>query len=619
MELQIPCPECGAVLKLPDRSLLGRKGKCPKCGHRFVLAEPDEVELELADAAQPVPGRAARRVSESSAPITPVAAAASGEIPSFEAADPVAGGTARLRDLNQRRRKQRRNGIIIGGVLALAVAGATWAGANYLRSHPEPSKSVTEAPKENPEYLSERDKLEKIAELIDAESLTHGKPITLNYVPAGASIVMHLHPSELWKRGSVGEETRFCLGKEFDAWLNAQIEHYCLLKPSEIKEATICVILRSRGTPPEIATVVWPIAPEKTSELLQRFAGLGAESQTMSGEQIFVSPDRAYVIGKELDGDKRPQLFATAPASLAEDLALSMTAEGITSDAIQQLLTATDRTRLATFVVQPADLLIHEETLLREDLRPLAGTVVDWLGKDAEAVVWSLHAGDGQLESEAIVRNDPVTTPAQLSKSLSKKLDLLPKDLVDAVSKMTPADIGDRKLIGRFPAMMQALSMSTVEGIDQRQVVLQTRLPERAAPNLALAGLLTWLESMKTPVAPKTPSEETTEPATIAEKLKRPVEVDFRRTPLEDAFAFIGEETGITFELQGEDLKLAAYTRNMPQTINLGRVSGEQAVAAILKQYDKMVVVIDDAGGKILVTTKDAAESKGLTPATLTP
>lgn len=38
--LQIFCPKCGKSLKLPDRSLLGKKGKCPKCRHAFVLAEP---------------------------------------------------------------------------------------------------------------------------------------------------------------------------------------------------------------------------------------------------------------------------------------------------------------------------------------------------------------------------------------------------------------------------------------------------------------------------------------------------------------------------------------------------------------------------------------------------
>ena len=48
--MQIPCPECGSILKLPDRSLLGKKGRCPSCRHTFVLAEPEEeVEDDASD------------------------------------------------------------------------------------------------------------------------------------------------------------------------------------------------------------------------------------------------------------------------------------------------------------------------------------------------------------------------------------------------------------------------------------------------------------------------------------------------------------------------------------------------------------------------------------------
>ena len=44
--LQVSCPKCGKSLKLPDRSLLGRKGKCPKCRHAFVLTEPTAGESD---------------------------------------------------------------------------------------------------------------------------------------------------------------------------------------------------------------------------------------------------------------------------------------------------------------------------------------------------------------------------------------------------------------------------------------------------------------------------------------------------------------------------------------------------------------------------------------------
>ncbi|MCA9037886.1 MAG: hypothetical protein KDA91_22315, partial [Planctomycetaceae bacterium] len=55
----IHCPKCSASLKLADRSMLGRKGKCPKCSHRFVLQEPEEVELTLAE--PPAPARPASK------------------------------------------------------------------------------------------------------------------------------------------------------------------------------------------------------------------------------------------------------------------------------------------------------------------------------------------------------------------------------------------------------------------------------------------------------------------------------------------------------------------------------------------------------------------------------
>ncbi|HUG92010.1 MAG TPA: hypothetical protein VML55_14320, partial [Planctomycetaceae bacterium] len=72
--LLIPCPNCGNELRLPDRSLLGRRGKCPSCGHKFVLEDPkdreDAVELELADPQKSLPSRPLKGVS-SRRPVPP--------------------------------------------------------------------------------------------------------------------------------------------------------------------------------------------------------------------------------------------------------------------------------------------------------------------------------------------------------------------------------------------------------------------------------------------------------------------------------------------------------------------------------------------------------------------
>ena len=57
MSAQVLCPHCGKSIKLRDRSLLGKKGKCPACAKSFLLQEqtaqePEEEEvipLQLAD------------------------------------------------------------------------------------------------------------------------------------------------------------------------------------------------------------------------------------------------------------------------------------------------------------------------------------------------------------------------------------------------------------------------------------------------------------------------------------------------------------------------------------------------------------------------------------------
>ena len=36
----ISCPKCQQNLKIENHSLLGRRGQCPKCGHKFLLEIP---------------------------------------------------------------------------------------------------------------------------------------------------------------------------------------------------------------------------------------------------------------------------------------------------------------------------------------------------------------------------------------------------------------------------------------------------------------------------------------------------------------------------------------------------------------------------------------------------
>src|SRR5579871_1745392 len=131
--IQIPCPKCGSELKLRDRNLLGRKGKCPKCAHTFVLEEPAEVQLELAenpaqlaDTAQWVP-EGVPKVKTPRAPAArpqaPQLAAPSAipDLQSFVESDTGAAG--RMKAMQKKNANRRLMGMAIGAVAVLVVGG----------------------------------------------------------------------------------------------------------------------------------------------------------------------------------------------------------------------------------------------------------------------------------------------------------------------------------------------------------------------------------------------------------------------------------------------------------------------------------------------------------------
>ena len=102
-------------------------------------------------------------------------------------------------------------------------------------------------------------------------------------------------------------------------------------------------------------------------------------------------------------------------------------------------------------------------------------------------------------------------------------------------------------------------------------------------------------------------------PKTVMGRLKQEFEIEFSRKPLQEAIAFIGEEAQVTFIIDGDALKMAGYTKNMPQTFTLGKAPGTKGLYTILTwpQQEKMCLVVDDAKMEALITTTAAAEAKG--------
>ncbi|MDZ4689198.1 MAG: hypothetical protein SH850_29325 [Planctomycetaceae bacterium] len=606
--INIPCPACGSVLKVRDRSLLGRRGKCPKCSHSFVLEEPEEVELELAP--PPQVGQAARWIPDTPAaqPAFPPVQTTTAPGPFIAAAEVT--GADRLRALRKQKGKRRGFNLAIGLIVAVVGGGLGY----YVWTQPADNPSIGPRVATNvaPNGVGTSTGGGTSTEAGVAASPTQGEPILLEMVPAGPRVLLHLRPAELWQPESLGEEFRFCLGP-VGTFLEAQIKALCQRPPQDIEEVLFAWIPGQRGTPPDLTTIVRLKTEAKKSELLE---ALGGERIDTYGQPVYVNGDRAAFI-------LNLKTYAIGPASMAEEMVNSVGGQSPLPAGVEDLIRKTDRTRHITLLFEPTAVLLDKEFLAPSTAQPLLTQCMDWFGDDAETVLWSLHLDPERFYSEVVVRSSTGIRPAGLEARLKEKVNGLAGELLGAVKYMQPQEVGKRQMIGRVPAMAKVFAMATLTEHDPRHVKLITALPDRAAPNLALGTLLAWDESTRTDfqriLTPTTPSSSSKLPTTVAERLKQKIPVDFRRTPLQEAFAYIADETKVTIDIDGDALKLSGYTQNMPQSFQMEMVPATEAIQGILKNYDKMCIVVDETRGQITVTTYPVAEQKRLTPFKLTP
>jgi len=162
--VQVSCPQCRVELRLRNRNLLGRRGQCPQCRHRFVLQKSGDVDLDLADGPQqaaadtstqqqpdnvPQPHNVAARASQSAPaaqtemefveipssdspaapasvlqfpiPVTPSSATTDPDFAAITDIHQTASGVRQLKLIKHRNAKRRNVEIIAGVAVALAL------------------------------------------------------------------------------------------------------------------------------------------------------------------------------------------------------------------------------------------------------------------------------------------------------------------------------------------------------------------------------------------------------------------------------------------------------------------------------------------------------------------
>lgn len=589
--IPIPCPHCGSVLKVRDPNMIGRRAKCPKCAQAFRLEEPAAVGATTA-------GVAANQTEQ------PVAAPAPATAADLGFANwPTDGAPAGVAVQLQAQRKKNRRRTLVGACVSAVVLLIGGLVALYAY------KSM---PKELP--IEEEDEFAAWTEPSDSQtesSKAKVEPIEFKYIPAGTRIAIHVRPAELWAPDSKGEEFQFCLGP-LSELLTAKIKEFAKREPAEVTEALFCLIPNERGTPPDIAAVFHLKEEAKKSQLLDDFGGRRTEAS--DGTPFYIAGERAYLF-PDL------QTIAVCPAKLAEEMVSAVNDIQPASQGIDELIFLTDRSRPVTVMFEPTSTKLDAEFLMPPTAIPLLEQFCEWLGPEVETGVWSLEWKKKQVRSELLVRNQGGLDARSLEKKLQHNLDDLAVNVLHTVEQMSPKEAGRRKIIGRFPAMTRVFTLATRTEPGTRYVRMVTQLPERAAPNLALGALLAWDESTRTVLKSKSSSsgdgdKEKPDNTPIAEKLKRKISVEFKREPLAQAFGYIAGEIKAKLDVDGDGLKLSAYTKNMPQSFALENVPAIDVIKKILKQpmYEKMCLVVDEKQNSLLITTYPVAEQKGLKP-----
>ena len=630
MSIQIPCPKCGRELKLPDRSLLGRKGKCPKCAHTFILEEPPVIALELANPEPVASMTNSPSVTTStpaffdldqptkSTPATPKEALtpAIGISPDLADLDRVVkpkGAAERLKELQRKSTRQRNIGLGITAVIAALVGGIVMFGP---QSGGKNAVTTTEEKQAGTDAANDEDSGQTpTTGFAKPGSPTKGKPIQLQYIPFGTQVVLNLHPAELWKSGSLGEEIRYCvppLAKLVETTLNDLFQR----KPEQVEELLICLLPGIRGSLPDIAAVAHMVDEQKRSQLIDQFG----QRLEMDGQPVYTTGDRAYMIVDE-------KTLVACPKSQAQEMVEAITKRH-PIEQIDPLLPMTDRDRHLTAIFTPLTLSL-QETWFPENVRPFVKNSLDWLGDDVETVSWSFHLTDEQFYSEILLRgkvSSGKSSAKKLEQDFKTKLAGLAESLLPQIEQMNPREQGKRMVIGRIPAMVEVFSLATIVNHGQQHVQLTTPLPDRAAPNLALGTLLAWDESTRTDFSKAKAKPPTPEgpllPDLIADRLKMKIDVDFRRTPLNEAFAFIGGEIKTTFEVDGDALKLGGFTKNIAQVFKMDGAKVQDIIMMIFKESKgidpkpekTLVIVVDESKKNVVVTTLATANEKGLKP-----
>lgn len=289
----------------------------------------------------------------------------------------------------------------------------------------------------------------------------------------------------------------------------------------------------------------------------------------------------------------------------------------------EQLVETTDGQRHLTMVFSPRFLLGDGGSLLRGAWAPLRELLLAQARDEWAAAALSLHIDDaGRLYWELRVVANASEPEVRTAAAVAKRAQGWSADLGAVVGGRDWSPYS-REVVERSPRMLAVVGKYARRGVDGRQAVVNGYAPAESPHQLVLAAerLVAELASpvARPPVATAAPSLVD---LPIAERLRAPVTIQFRRESLETAVGILSDTLATPIEIRGRDLQLEGITRNQMLALDVTELPAADVLVQVLRKANpdplaegpadprqRLVYVVGAEG--ITITTRAAAERRG--------
>jgi serine/threonine protein kinase len=414
-------------------------------------------------------------------------------------------------------------------------------------------------------------------------SPTSGQPLSLDYFPSGAQIVLAIRTANIVRRAE-GELVLPALGP----WGTGAAQFLKGLTGLELNQIDqVTVVWRDPGDGPLAPTVIIRTPAKMAADTL--LAGWGNPTAAKEGDEVYYpGPTSSYYLPSKEAGNV---LVVSQAVSIKE---IIQSAEGRAMAApLERILKEADADRDVNLAFIPGTLFSDNQAFFVGELTALQKPAEAFFGDEVKAALLSLHFG-GNFFVELRALGTADKPPDTLASQFAGRAVSLPGMVENSLVDLNLHRYDKKLLLLHYPGQLRLLAENIRSDADGDMALLRCYLPSVATHNLLLETELALAEAPR----PATSAAASTGNKTqaIAELLQKKTTLTFPRDTLEKSLENLFRDVGINYEILGTDLQLEGITKNQ----SFGLDEQDKPAGEILRK----IMILANPDGKLVYVVK---------------